>query len=207
MSASCHIRRSVIAAAAVALFAQPVAAQDPSASVQKLLERGALNEAVQRAEGERDNPESTYLAGQAFAKMDNGDRAGQEFNRLRETGDESWKAIGEAAALALAGNTAGAMDAANRAVAANSGNPYAHYQLGLMASRQNNFARALTAFERAIELKPDFAYAHYYAGLASQRLKQTAKMSAHLESFMNLAPEAPERAAVSAILRTLRGRR
>src|SRR5687768_12413904 len=100
MSASRHIRRSLIAAAAVAWFTQSATAQDPQVSVQKLLERGALAEAVQRAEGERDNPESTYLAGQAFAKMDNGDRAGQEFTRLRETGDDSWKAIGEAAALA-----------------------------------------------------------------------------------------------------------
>jgi tetratricopeptide (TPR) repeat protein len=196
----------MIAAAAIALFTQSAAAQDTQVSVQKLVERGALTEAVERAEGERDNPESTYLAGQAFAKLENGDRAGEQYARLRETGDDSWKAIGEAAALALTGNDAGAMDAANRAVAANGDNPYAHYQLGLVASRQKNFARALAGFERAIELKPDFAYAHYYAGLASQRLKQTAKMSMHLEAFMKLAPQAPERAAVNAILRTLRGR-
>jgi len=224
MSATRHIRRSAIAAAAAALLSQSsmsasvagrvhnsspgtaTVVQEQHLSVQTLLERGALDEAVQRAENERDNPESTYLAAQAFAKMEDGDRAGQQFARLLETGDDSWKAIGESATLAISGNTGGAMDAANRAIAANGDNAYAHYQLGLIASRQNNFQRALAAFERAIELKPDFAYAHYYAGLASQRIRQTAKMSMHLEAFMKLAPEAPERGAVAAILRTLRGR-
>ncbi|MBA3271615.1 MAG: tetratricopeptide repeat protein [Acidobacteria bacterium] len=198
MSATGHIRRSAIAAAAAALLSQssmsasvagtvhhsspgtPTVVQEQHVSVQTLLERGALDEAVQRAENERDNPESTYLAAQAFAKMEDGDRAGQQFARLQETGDDSWKAIGESATLAISGNTGGAMDAANRAIAANGDNAYAHYQLGLIASRQNNFQRALAAFERAIELKPDFAYAHYYAGLASQRIRQTAKMSMHL---------------------------
>jgi tetratricopeptide (TPR) repeat protein len=100
----------------------------------------------------------------------------------------------------------GAMDAANRATAANGDNPYAHYQIGLVANRQGNHERALEAFSRALELKPDLAYAHYYAGSASQRLRQMAKMSEHFEIFLKLAPEAPERTAVAAILRTLRPR-
>ena len=62
-------------------------------------------------------------------------------------------------------------------------------------------------FGRSVEIKPDFAYGHYYAGLAYQKLRQTAKMSQHLETFLRLAPEAPERAAVAAVLRTLRGHR
>jgi tetratricopeptide (TPR) repeat protein len=173
-------------------------------SVQQLLERGALDEAVQRAERERDNPESTYLAAQALTKMDQGGRANEEYARLRDTGDESWKAIGESGALLLEGNVPAAMDAAARAVSANADNPYAHYQVGIVASRQNDFERAAEAFGRSVQLKPDFAYGHYYAGLASQRLKQTPQMSKHLEAFMRLAPEAPERVAVAAILRTLR---
>lgn len=205
MSPNRHIRRSVIAAAAIALFAQSSAAQE-QVSVQKLLERGALDEAVQRAEGERDNPESTFLSAQAFAKMNNNDGANGAYVRLRETGDDSWKAIGESGVLLLQGNAAGALDAANRATAANGDNPYAHFQVGAVRSRQNNFQEASEAFSRAVELKPDFAYAHYYAGLAYSRLKQTAKMSEHLEAFMRLAPEAPERNGVAAMLRTLRPR-
>jgi tetratricopeptide (TPR) repeat protein len=203
MLAARHVRRSLVVAAALALFAaQTEASQE--VSVQKLIERGALDEAVQRAETQRENQEATYLAAQALIKLENTARANEEYSRLREQGDESWKAIGESGAALLAGDLTAAREAANRAVESNGDNPYAHYQTGIVASRQNNFPSAVEAFTRTIELKPDFAYAHYYAGLASQRLKQTAKMSEHLELFMKLAPDAPERAAVAAILRTLR---
>jgi tetratricopeptide (TPR) repeat protein len=197
-----HMKRSFVLLAAGVLFAGEVRAQQ--VSVQSLLERGALEEAVQRAERERDNPESTYLAAQAFARMNESGRAVNEYSRLRETGDDSWKAIGESGALLTEGNIDGAMQAAERAVAANGDNPYAHYQAGVVANRQSNFAKAAEEFGRAVSLKSDFAYAHYYAGLAHQRLKNVARMSEHFEAFMRLAPEAPERTAVAAILRTLR---
>lgn len=206
MSANRLIRRSVrVAAALFVAAASATAAASQEASVQKLLERGAYDEAVQRAEAERDNPESTYLAAQALVKADNGGRAAEEYGRLRESGDEGWKAIGESGAELLAGNGDAAMAAANRAVEASGDNPYAHYQRGLVASHQNNFELSASAFERSVELKPDLAYSHYYAGIAYQKIKQIAKMSEHLEMFMRLAPKAPERAMVSAILRTLRG--
>ena len=180
-----------------------VAGQD--VSVQKLLERGALDEAVQRAEGERDNPESTYLAAQALIKKDDNGRANEEYARLREREDGDWQAIGESGATLIAGDNDGAMAAAERAAAANGENPYAHYQIGTVALRQENWERAASAFSRSVELKPDLAYGHYYAGIAYQRLRQIPKMSEHLQTFQRLAPDAPERAAVAAILRTIRG--
>jgi protein O-GlcNAc transferase len=204
MPAIRHFVRSVAIASLPLCASAALIAHTQQVSVQQLLERGALDEAVQRAEGERDNPESTYLAAQAFTKMDQGGRANEQYTRLRDTGDDSWKAIGESGAQLLEGNVPAAMEAATRAVSANAENPYAHYQVGAVASRQQDFERAADAFGRSVELKPDFAYGHYYAGLASQRLKQTAQMSKHLEAFMRLAPEAPERVAVAAILRTLR---
>ena len=200
------IRLFVRSLALVALLSFSVAAAGQEASVQKLMERGALNEAVQKAESERDNPESTYLAAQAFSKMNNEGRANEEFSRLRERGEDDWKAIGESGAAVAAGNLDEAMAAATRAVGASDGNPYAHYQLGIVASRQNSFDRAAQAFGRSVEIKPDLAYGHYYAGIANQRIKQIPKMSEHLETFMRLAPDAPERAAVAAILRTLKRR-
>ena len=170
--------------------------------MQRLLERGALEEAVERAGG-GDNGESTYLAAQALIKMDNNGGAGERFNRLREAGDDAWKAIGESGAKMIGGDLDGAMDAANRAVSANDGNPYAHYQVGLVASKRNDFPHAMQAFTRAIELKPDLAYAHYYAGLAAQKQRQTPKMAEHFQNFVRLAPDAPERQTVQAILRSL----
>jgi tetratricopeptide (TPR) repeat protein len=202
MPAIRHALRSLALSTLLVLSAG--AAQE--ATVQKLLERGSFDQAVQKAEGERDNPESTYLAAQAFSKMDNGGRAAEEYSRLRERGEDDWKAIGESGAALVAGDVDEAMAAATRATSANDGNPYAHYQVGMVATRRNDFQRAATEFGRSAELKPDLAYAHYYAGLANQRIKQIPKMSEHLETFIRLAPEAPERDAVAAILRTIRRR-
>jgi tetratricopeptide (TPR) repeat protein len=200
-----HFHRSLAALAVCGLFVAEVGAQQ--ITVQSLIERGALDEAVQRAEGERDNVESTYLAAQAFTKMDQPGRAAEEYARLRDAGDDSWKAIGESGALLSEGNMDGAMAAAERAVQVNGENPYAHYQVATVASRQGNFNRAAEEFTRAAQLKPDLAYAHYYAGLAYQRVKNVPKMSEHFEAFMRLAPDAPERAAGATRLRPLRPRR
>lgn len=204
-----HFNRSVVFVAALTLFAADGAAQEPEGpplTVQKLVERGALQEAIERAESEQGNPEATFFAAQAASKLNNNQRAAAEYSRLQETEDASWKAIGESGELFAQGNIPGAMQAATRAIGANGENPYAHYQLGLVANREGNNQRALEAFSRALELKPDLAYAHYYAGLAAQRLKQIARMSEHFEIFLKLAPEAPERTAVVALLRTLRPR-
>lgn len=199
-----HLKGALALFGTAALFAGDATAQQ--LTVQALLERGAFEEAVQRAEREPDNPESTYLAAQALNRMDNDGGAVEQYNRLRETGDDSWKAIGESGALLTEGNMDGAKQAAQRAVAANPENPYAHYQLGMVAHRQSDYNTSAAEFRRAVDLKGDLAYAHYYAGLAQQRLKNIARMSEHFEAFMRLAPDAPERTAVAAILRTARPR-
>jgi uncharacterized protein HemY len=199
-----HFRRSVVLAGAL-VFALSWATSAQEVSVQQLIERGALDEAAQRAEAERENPEVTCLVAHAFLRMKDDGRANEAFARLRESGGEDWKAIGESGATLLAGDPGGALAAAERAAAANGDNPYAHYQLGAVAFRQDNFQRAAEAFERSVQLKPDLAYGHYYAGMAFQRVKEIAKMSEHLEIFLKLAPKAPERAMVSSMLRTLRG--
>jgi tetratricopeptide (TPR) repeat protein len=186
------------------MFAFVAVAANQEQSVQKLIERGALEQAVERAGAEGGNPESTFLAAFALIKMNDNGAAGERYGQLRDQGDDSWKAIGEAGGKLLARDVEGAMDAANRAVAANEGNPYAHYQLGIVATRQNNYQRALEAFTRATELKSDFAYAHYYAADAAQRLKQTPKAVQHYTAFIRLAPDAPEKPAVQSLLRTLR---
>jgi tetratricopeptide (TPR) repeat protein len=206
MRAFRHSFRSLGVLAALLLAAASSHAQEPPqpVSVQQLVERGALDEAVQRAQGEQDNPEATFHAAVALVKMKNDAGASERYEHLQHNPDPSWQAIGESGVKLMAGDLDGARQAAQRAVEANGENPYAHYQRGTVAIRQNDFEQAAAAFTRAAELKPDFAYAHYYAGLAHQRLKHIPEMAAHFEAFMRLAPEAPERTAVAAILRTLR---
>ena len=85
--------------------------------------------------------------------------------------------------------------AAIRSRSINSDSPRARPAIG---------ARAVQAFTKAVELKPDFAYAHYYAALAYQRQRQLPKTAEHFDAFLRLAPDAPERSAVVAILRTIK---
>lgn len=175
-------------------------------SLQALFERGDHGAVVERAaDGRAGASEDTYLAALAFMKMGNVDAARGEFRRLQETGDASWQQVGASGLAMLDDNDAEAVAAARRAVEANGDNPFAQYQLGLTAADANDFGASSQALARATELKPDFAYAHYYAAQAFQKQNNMGKASEHYGYFLKLAPDAPERGAVMAIMRTLRG--
>jgi tetratricopeptide (TPR) repeat protein len=183
------------------VVAAAAAGNEQQSQVQKLFQSGSYEEAVQAAQGA--DPASVYVAAQALMRLEQADRASAEFGKLAGSGG-AWQAIGESG-QALVGNDANrAVEAARRATSADGDNPFAHYQLGLAASKANDFGTAAGAFDRAAELKNDFAYAHYYAGLAFQRQRQLPKAAQHFDAFLKLAPEAPERAAVQQIMRTLK---
>lgn len=172
------------------------------AEVQRFFQAGAYEQAVDAA---RDaDPASTYLAAQALIKLDRPDRAGAEMARLRSSGNQAWQLIGESGESLLANDAGRATELAQNAVAADDDNPFAHYQLGLAASKGGDWGGAVSAFTRALALKPDLAYAHYYAALAYQRQRQLPKTAEHFDAFLRLAPDAPERSAVIAILRTIK---
>lgn len=199
------LRESFVACAGVVLLAGgTAAAQDAQESVQALFERGAYEEAVQKADAERGNPESTFFAAQALVRIADPARARVEYARLRDTGAADWAAIAEAGEAMVAGDLDAARAAADRAAATNGDNPFAHYQQGLIAARQGRNRDAADAFGRAVTLKPDLAYGHYYSGIAHQRLKEIPKMAEHFDQFMKLAPHAPEYGAVAGTMRGLR---
>lgn len=199
----CTQKRSILVlAAGVALYGSAVAAAGQRPEVQRLFQSGAYEQAVDAA---RDaDPASTYLAAQALIKLERPDRAIAELTRLRASENAAWRLIAESSE-ALVNNDAGrAVDVARRATEADGDNPFAQYQLGLAAGKANDWGTSVAAFTRAVELKPDFAYAHYYAGLAYQRQRQLSKTAEHFDAFLRLAPDAPERSAVLAILRTIK---
>lgn len=181
--------------------AQAAFATDQKPEVQRLYQSGAYNEVVEAA---RDaDPASIYWAAQALLKLDRTDQAVAEFTRLRD-GGPAWRLLGESGA-ALAANDAGrAVDLGRKATEADGNNPLAFYQLGLAASKATDWGTAASAFTRAITLKPDLAYAHYYAALVHQRQRQLPQAAEHFDAFLRLAPEAPERQAVQAIMRSLK---
>jgi tetratricopeptide (TPR) repeat protein len=204
MTINCTRNRSIFSIAA--LFAvwtasgSSVDAQKPE--VQRLFQSGAYEQA---AEAARDgDPATTFLAAQSLMKLDRNDQAVAELTRLRASGDPAWRLIGESGEAVLANDAGRAVDLARRAVEADGNNPFAHYQLGLAASRAADWGTAVASFTRSVQLKPDFAYAHYYAALAYQRQRQLPKTAEHFDAFLRLAPDAPERSAVVAILRTIK---
>ncbi|HYB95477.1 MAG TPA: tetratricopeptide repeat protein [Vicinamibacterales bacterium] len=196
-----NLIRAVGAVAVVSAVAgSTLAAQKPE--VQRLFQSGAYDKAVEAA---RDgDPASTYLAAQSLLKLERGGQAGAELTRLRGSDQPAWRLIGESGEALIANDTERAIELSRRAVEADEGNAFAHYQLGLSASKANDWGTAVAAFTRALELKPDFAYAHYYAALAHQRQRQLPRTADHFDAFLRLAPDAPERSAVLAILRTIK---
>ena len=203
MTMYCTRKRSILVlVACMALYGSSVAAAEQRPEVQRLFQSGAYEQAVDAA---RDaDPASTYLAAQALIKLERSEGAIAELTRLRASDNAAWRLIAESGE-ALVNNDAGrAVDVARRATEADGDNPFAHYQLGLAAGKANDWGTSVAAFTRAVELKPDFAYAHYYAALAYQRQRQLSKTAEHFDAFLRLAPDAPERSAVLAILRTIK---
>lgn len=188
---------------AIAVLISSAAVASAQDSSQKLFEAGNYGAVVERASS--GSPEDIYLAGLAHHKAGNADGAGNEFRRLQEQGDEAWKSIGASGAAMVGGDGGGAVEAGRRATEQAGDNPFAHYQLGLAAFLAGDNDTAAAAMSRATELKPDFAYAHYYAGQAFQKQRNMSKAGEHYQYFLRLAPDSPDRMAIQAIVRSMRG--
>jgi len=202
MTTKCTLNRSLCAVAAVLAWSGSAIAAEQKPEVQRLFQSGSYEQAVEAA---RDgDPASTYLAAQSLLKLDRADQANAQMSRLKGSEQPAWRLLGESGEALIANDPGRAVELARRAIEADSGNPFAQYQLGLAASKAGDFGAAVAAFTRAIELKGDFAYAHYYAALAYQRQRQLPKAAEHFDAFLRLAPDAPERGAVIAILRTIK---
>lgn len=182
------------------------AAQEP----QELFEAGKYQELVSLVGGKRDegnvDPSWTYLAGQSYLRMNDSRRAAEEFGRLESSEDAAWKAIGESAKKLAESDEDAALDAATRAAKSDGNNLYANYQLGLAYLHNSNFTRAAESFAKATQIDARFAYAHYYAGHSHYKAKRVDQMAKYWATFLKLAPDAPERAAVESIMKTVRGR-
>ena len=207
MATNCPVNRSIgalITALAVSnlLVVSTAASAGQKPEVQRLFQSGSFDEAVQAAQN--GDPATLYVAAQAMVKGEQVDRAREQFAQLKNTDNQGWKLVAESGEALLTGDSARAVTLARQATEASGDNAFAFYQLGVSASRANDWGTATTAFGRALELKPDFAYAHYYSALAHQRQRQLPAAAEHFSAFLRLAPDAPERQAVQAIMRTLK---
>lgn len=205
MKTTCSGNRTILALAAAfavsnLLASSAFAGQRPD--VQRLFQSGAYDQAVQAAENA--DPASIYVAAQAMVKAEQSDRAREQFSRLRSNDNPAWQLIAQSGEALVSGDTGRAVAQARQATEAAGDNPFAFYQLGLAAIKANDWGTAASSLSRAAELKPDFAYAHYYGALSYQRARQLPKAAEHFDAFLRLAPDAPERQAVQAIMRTLK---
>lgn len=203
MAMNCTRNRSIcVLVASLAVYGSSVAATEQKPEVQRLFQSGAYEQAVEAA---RDgDPASTYLAAQSLIRLERNDQAVAEMTRLRASDQPSWRLVGESGEALIANDAGSAVELARRATDADGDNPFAFYQLGLAASKAGDWGTADAALQRTVQLKPDFAYAHYYAALVHQRQRQLPKAAEHFDAFLRLAPDAPERSAVLAIMRTLK---
>ena len=187
------------------LSTSAVFAQDTS-QVQKLFEAGQYQRVVESAQADSD-PAVLYTAAQSHQKLGENDRAMEKYSALAAR-DESdiWHFIGLSGQQLMQDDVEGALASARHAVEMDGNMADAHYQLGLVLAKRQEWNEAAAEFDRATEINPSYAYAHYYGGLMHYRANRPDRMANHFEQFLKLAPDAPERAEVTQIMRTVRGR-
>ena len=177
-----------------------------AAEVRRMFEAGRYQQVLQ-ATGDAAEADVLYTAAQSHQKLGATDEARTAYNQLASRGeDDPWHFIGLSGQQLLDGEPDAALASAQQAVAIAAHLAAAHYQLGLVQAKREDWRAAAGAFDRASELSPGLAYAHYYGGLMHYRAGRADRMAIHFEQFLKLAPEAPERPEVLQIMRTVRGR-
>ena len=189
---------------ALLLFPTIALAQD-TAEVRRLFEAGQYQLVIQSADA--GSPEALYTAAQSHQKLGSAEEAHSTYARLAERAeDDPWHFIGVSGQQLLDGNTDAALASAQQAVQKAGDVAEAHYQLGLVLAKRQDWRAAADAFDRAAQINPANAYAYYYGGLMEYRASRPDRMANHFERFLKLAPEAPERPEVLQIMTTVRGR-
>lgn len=76
--------------------------------------------------------------------------------------------------------------------------------LGHALVSQDKIDEAVARLSAAIAAKPDLAYAYYWRGQAYDKQKKASSMASDFQTFLKLAPNAPEAKLVQAVLAGLR---
>jgi tetratricopeptide (TPR) repeat protein len=176
------------------------------AEIRKQFESGQYQQVIDAATPDAE-PSVVYMAALSHQKAGAVDQAVGAARRLAELPDDrAWHFVGESLAQLLEDQTDAALESARRAAGMADAPAEAHYQLGLVLARQQEWREAAESFDRVTAADPSNAYGHYYGGLMHYRAGRTDLMAVRFERFLKLAPEAPERPEVMQIMRTMRGR-
>ncbi len=109
-----------------------------------------------------------------------------------------------AATLARLKKSAEAEAQAKAALAEDATHPVAVAALGESLVAQGKLDEAIDRLSGTLKARPDIAYAYYWRGQAYQLKKQVARMVEDYQSFVKLAPDAPEAPAIKVLLGGLR---
>ena len=195
------------------LFTQLGATAPDLTTARQWFEAGQHQQVVAVALNDNSAPALVYLVARSHDQLTQTVAARAAYERLAARPQtDPWHFIGRSAVQLTAPQptqaaTAASQTAAERAVALGPRVAEAHFQLGLARAERRDYVRAAPAFEAAIAIDPMPAYPHYYAGLSYYQAKRIDLMAEFFESFLKLAPNAPERPQVESIMRTVRGRR
>jgi Tfp pilus assembly protein PilF len=74
---------------------------------------------------------------------------------------------------------------------------------GIALLKEGKHEEAAAELAKALEIDPKDAYAHYYFGMVNSKLGKKDLMVKHYQSFLKLAPDAPEAPRVRALLKSL----
>jgi Flp pilus assembly protein TadD len=149
-----------------------------------------------------DDPRVTFVQALSYQKLSQNNEARQTYSQLAGRPD-AWGDVGKSALALLAGDPGGAVTASKQAAAKDGSLPEAYFQQGLALTAAQDVNGAAAAFQKATDLDPNWAAAHYYAGIAYSRIKRIDLTAQHFQTFLRLAPQAPERGQVESIMKTL----
>ncbi len=171
-----------------------------------MFEAGQYRQVIETA-GDAAEAGTLFTAAQSHQKLGATEKARATYEQLASRPDDDpWHFIGLSGQQLLDGQADAALDSAQQAAELGKNLADAHYQVGLVLAKRQDWKGAAAAFDRAADLSPGNAYAHYYGGLMHYRAGRPDRMAIHFELFLKLAPDAPERPEVLQIMRTVRGR-
>lgn len=78
------------------------------------------------------------------------------------------------------------------------------FNLGNLYNTTNQFGLAKETYLKAIDKKPDFAEAHYNLGLLYSKTNESKNAVNHLERYLELSPDSPNKDAVKNFLKKLK---
>lgn len=145
----------------------------------------------QAVAADKGDPDSWYLLGKAYKQQGSSEEAVAAFRNAARLAERAgyWIALGKAVTAEDQ-----AQAAFEKALALDSDNAMAHFELGRLFSQSGQFEKARMHLARAVELEPDFYEAYYALGRVYARTGEREQSQKYLALFERTKRAALEQA-------------